>query len=143
MNEFVKRQMFPVVYVDTLPDVHLILRKISSRYENPMAALGIFMCIHKLIQWSYEEEWRVLYYTPPSMESIVNTSPISCKGELIDFAKPTKIILGVKIIKDHEDEIVKVATHEKIKITQMRVTLRGLEETPLNDVQGEIINANN
>jgi len=112
---FINR-LFPVFYVKQLPDT---LHKIAT--SSTFARMLDYQIIHKLLDWAYEKEWR-LVFDQSTFELRVN--PTTNK---VDFIKPSKILLGSEIDKMNEEIIRKKASSALIPVAKMSVTEYGFE----------------
>ena len=83
--------------------------------------------MHKLKDWEYEKEWRLLhdagswYYSPDDVPKEFYTS-----GKSIQFIRPSKIILGVRISEAHRAQIEKMASIANVPVVQAQQTEYGL-----------------
>ena len=115
--------LFPVKYVDKLPDgISLMKAQDELRME--------YFLMHKLRDWSYENEWRLIYnigfwYKDPSEVSY----EIWKKGASIYFALPSKVYLGAKISDFDEEQIRKWCSEHRIPVQKMKCTEYGLKAT--------------
>lgn len=115
--------LFPVKYVDKLPDgISLMKAQDELRME--------YFLMHKLRDWSYENEWRLIYnivfwYKDPSEVSY----EILKKGASIYFALPSKVYLGAKISDFDEEQIRKWCSEHRIPVQKMKCTEYGLKAT--------------
>lgn len=121
-----KNMLFPVYYVDKLPDV------VSMMMDevHPKHSLFEYIAMHKLKDWSYENEWRLLHgigswYDSP--EDVPNDYYKS--GKTIQFICPSKIIMGTQIRYSHRKKIEKMALLAGIPLVQARQTEYGLDVT--------------
>ena len=115
--------LFPVKYVDQLPDMTYML----AHRENPILAMPVFMTIHKLKDWAYENEWRMIYdagYWTRKGQPLPNGFEES--GVIIKFIKPSKVILGTDIDPELEKEITFCAKEQNIKVVKAKLTEYGL-----------------
>ncbi len=117
-------KLFPVYYVDRMPDItDRLLQK-----TNPEVRFMDYLAIHKLKDWSYENEWRLIYdvgswYLGP--EDV--PEDFWTHGKSIQFIRPTRIIMGMKISEKHERKIreyAKLAGIPAVKATQTEYGLR-------------------
>ena len=117
LNDCIKARLYPVVYVDVLPDIHQLFGDKVDKIDNSaMAILAQYVCIHKLLDWSYEEEWRMLQ----------TIDDCSGDGTHIAFPAPTGLILGCNISPANKERLLDVAEKNKTNISEMKVTSRGL-----------------
>lgn len=128
-NVYQLNRLFPVYYVDKLPDMAYLL----GNRENPSFTFFDALAIHKLKDWSYEDEWRLLYdpgawyYSPSDIPKEFWSS-----GKLINFMPPTKVLLGKNIDSIHEKTICKYADIYHIPVEKADFTNYGLEFNPLD-----------
>ena len=118
-DTYQRNSLFPVKYIDQLPDMTYML----AHRENPILAMPVFMTIHKLKDWSYENEWRMIYdvgywtrkgqHLPYGFEE---------SGVAIKFIKPSKVILGTDIDSEFEKEITICAKEQNIKVVKAKLT---------------------
>ena len=122
-NIYQKNMMFPVFYVDKLPDVVSMMLKNA----HPKFSLFEYITMHKLKDWNYEHEWRLIhnvgswYY---SCEDVPNDFYI--KGQSIQFIRPSKIIMGIQISDAHRVKLEEMATIANIPLVQAKQTEYGL-----------------
>ncbi len=125
-NILVLDSLFPVKYKEEFLDGIAYMMK----YEKDKTKMFHFfdrLAVQKLIDWEYEQEWRLilnmghLYYSPDEI-------PSECKekGQLYYFTKPSKVIMGCKIEAENEKEIRAICEKENIQVAKMRVTPYGL-----------------
>ena len=101
-NIYQKNKLFPVYYVDKMPDMtDRLLQNMHPEY-----GFMDYLSIHKLKDWSYENEWRLIYdvgswYSRP--EDI--PQDFWTNGKSIQFIRPSRIIMGMKISEEHEKKI--------------------------------------
>lgn len=123
-NHILKESLFPVIYVDKLPDFIYM----SSQKKLPEFSFFEYLAMHKLNDWSYEDEWRLILPTdflyPDTYKNATNPSS---NGKFIDFIKPSKIILGINIENSLESMLKEMAKNSNIKITKAKITCHGLE----------------
>lgn len=118
-----KNMLFPVYYVDMLPDVASMM----LRNTHPKFSLFEYIAMHKLKDWEYEKEWRLLhdagswYYSPDDVPEEFYTN-----GKSIQFIRPSKIILGVRISEAHRAQIEKMASIANVPVVQAQQTEYGL-----------------
>lgn len=119
-----KNRLFPVYYVEQLPDV---VSMISSK-ACPKHSLYEYLAMHKLNDWCYENEWRLIYdvgfwYNSPEdvPKGFFN------EGKAIQFIRPSKIIIGVKMNDALRTKIEEMASSANIPIIQAKQTDYGLD----------------
>jgi len=116
--------LFPVYYVDKMPDV----TKMFLHGKYPEFGLMEYLAIHKLQDWSYENEWRLIhdvgswYY---SNEDIPDEFWL--QGKSIQFIRPSKVILGMRISGEHEEMIRDYARIADIPVSKAEQTEYGLK----------------
>ena len=116
--------LFPIFYVNKLPDiVQMMLKK-----TNPKFSLWKYMAIHKLIDWSYEDEWRLLYDVGSwYMNSKDVPKEFWEKGKTVRFIQPSRIILGIAINEVYEKKIREIAQKANIPVVRALQTEYGLK----------------
>ena len=123
-NIYQINKLFPVYYVDKMPDMT------NRLLHKRRAELGLmeYLAIHKLKDWRYENEWRLIYdagswyFAPDDVPQDFWTH-----GKSISFIRPAKIIMGMKISKEHEKKIceyARLAGIPAIKATQTEYGLK-------------------
>lgn len=125
-NIYQKNMLFPVFYVQKLPDLTCNLMNSGK----PLFPIFEYIAMHKLKDWAYEEEWRLIhdvgswYFGPEDVpEDFYN------KGKPIQFIKPSKVILGTQISDKHKTEIIRIANIANISVLQAQQTEYGLKVT--------------
>ncbi|MBQ6863619.1 MAG: DUF2971 domain-containing protein [Clostridia bacterium] len=132
-NIYQKNMLFPVFYVEKLPDLT------SELIKNRKTEFLIFdyIAMHKLKDWAYEEEWRLIHNAGAWYSCLEDTpEDFYDKGKAIQFIKPSKIILGTQISDDHKSEIVQMANKANVPVLQSKQTEYGLriaDELPEKD----------
>ena len=120
---YIINRFFPVKYVSKLPDgTSLLAQDKTSRFS-----FMDYILIHKLSDWSYEAEWRLIFnagswfFSPDEVpkEFWENGAPIK-------FALPSKVFLGVKIEEKNENEIREWCDELGIPVEKMKCTEYGL-----------------
>lgn len=115
--------LYPVRYVERMPDVtNMLFRK-----EVPQFGFMEYLAMHKMIDWQYENEWRLIYdagswYFGP--EDIPND--FWTQGKKIQFILPSKIIMGMNISSKHEELIRKYARIADVPVIKAKQTEYGL-----------------
>ena len=116
--------LFPVYYVEKLPD----MTNLVAQKRNLRLRFFDFQSIHKLEDWSYEKEWRLLYNAGSWYYSLEEVPPEYWeKGKSIIFSCPTKIILGKNISDEHEKQIRRYAEMKNIPVVKAMCTEYGLD----------------
>lgn len=123
-NIYQTNKLFPVYYVDKMPDMtDRLLQK-----KHPEFGFMDYLSIHKLKDWSYENEWRLIYdagswyFGPEDIPEDFWTH-----GKSIPFIRPARIIMGMKISKEHEKKIreyAELAGVPTVKATQTEYGLK-------------------
>ena len=112
------------MYVNKLPDVtHMMINRVYPKFS-----LFDYIAMHKLSDWSYEDEWRLIY-DPNSWYLGPEDVPKDYwdKGKTTTFIRPSRIILGMKISKKHEDRIREIAQSVNIPVVKAILTEYGLK----------------
>lgn len=117
-NIYQINKLFPVYYVDKMPDMtDRLLQK-----NHPELEFMDYLAIHKLKDWRYENEWRLIYdagswyFGPEDIPQDFWTH-----GKSILFIRPARIIMGMKILEEHEKKIreyAEIAGIPAVKATQ-------------------------
>lgn len=116
-------KLFPVIYTEQLPDGILLLKEQKS--ANPM--LLEYFLMHKLMDWNYENEWRLIYDIKLWNNDFNKVSSgVSKNAVPVDFTLPSKVYLGAKISKNAENEIRKWCCEYSIPVQKMKCTDYGL-----------------
>lgn len=124
INIYHRKSMFPVNYVDKLPDVVSMLN--TKHYSRE--SFFEYMAINKLLDWKYEDEWRLVYCVNCGDNGLHTTRKQPWdKGLLIDFIKPSKIIMGFNMVDDDKYEIIKIAKEVSIPVYRSKITPYGLD----------------
>lgn len=122
-NIYQVNRLEPVFYVDQLPD----MTKIAIRKENSFFTWLDYPVIHKLNDWRYEKEWRLIYNVGSWYFGLEDVpKEYWDKGRTIQFMKPSKIILGMKISPEHEQKIRQYAEIAAIPVVKAQCTQYGL-----------------
>lgn len=123
-NIYQINRLFPVHYVDKIPDMtNRLLQNRQSEFR-----FMEYLTIHKLKDWRYENEWRLIYDAASwyfGQEDVPKDFWIY--GKNIPFIRPHRIIMGMKISKQHEKEIrefAKIAGIPAIKAIQTEYGLK-------------------
>lgn len=120
---YILNRLFPIKYSDKLPDGALLA---MQRKINESAFLDLFL-MHKLNDWSYESEWRLIL-NPGTWFNNLGEIPIDywTKGKIIKFSRPSKVFLGTRIKDSDEEEIRKWCKEHNIPVKKMKCTEYGL-----------------
>jgi len=120
---YIKNRFFPIFYTDKLPDGIL-----SLQHDEGLGPIMLdSLLIHKLNDWSYEREWR-LVFTAGSWYFGPEEVPKSFwdNGKNLNFIRPSKIYLGYKITNENESIIKDIAKRCEIPVERMSITPYGL-----------------
>lgn len=123
-NIYQLNKLFPVYYVDKMPDMtNRLLQKRRSEF-----GFMEYLAIHKLEDWRYENEWRLIYdagswyFGPEDVPEDFWTH-----GKSVPFIRPTRIIMGMKISEEHEKKIREYAGLAGISVIKATQTEYGLK----------------
>lgn len=122
---YIINRLFPVIYTKKLPDgVKLLIDKAAPKYHFMEHFL-----IHKLDDWRYEQEWRLIFDAGSWYYSL-NQVPEDywCNGKQIVFIKPSRIFLGVQVEEENEKKIREWGKQLGIPVLKMQCTEYGLRE---------------
>jgi len=117
-------KLFPVYYVDKMPDM---TNRLLQKRDTDFGFLE-YLAMHKFKDWGYEKEWRLIYdagswfYGPEDIPQDFWTH-----GKSIPFIRPARIIMGMKISEEHEKKIreyAELAGIPAIKATQTEYGLK-------------------
>lgn len=125
-NVYIINRLFPVYYTDVLPDM---LERSLGRGKLEFSILDYFL-IHKLKDWAYENEWRLIYNVGSwyfSYEKV--PKEFWTQGKKIKFIQPSRVLLGAKINKAYEKLIRDACGHYNIEVAKMQCTEYGLRES--------------
>jgi len=120
-SKLLKEHLFPIIYTDKLPD------KFLSPYRNLAFTFYYNILIHKLSDWSYEKEWRLLF-DASFLYNDLDAVPEDFweDGKKIKFIQPSKIYLGYKVSLENAKVIKEYARKANISIARMSITPYGL-----------------
>jgi ribosomal protein L30E len=123
-NVYQINKLFPVYYIDKMPDMtNRLLQK-----RHPEFGFIDYLTIHKLKDWGYENEWRLIYdagswyFGPEDIPQEYWTH-----GKVIPFVRPARVIMGMRISEKHEKKIreyAELAGIPAIKATQTEYGLK-------------------
>ena len=124
--------IFPAIYTKELPDVTGVMFGNQNFYS---VNIFEYLAFHKAHDWRYENEWRMIMY-PRYIYDKRDDVPLDFydKGVQIDFVKPSKVILGIRISQKHKKIILKMCNKAGIPVVQARDNHFSL------DVESEILN---
>ena len=115
-NDYLLKSCHEVRYFspDKYPDVTNILLNILK--SNPLDFMdSIFL--NKTDDWSYEEEWRLIFRNDPFFRSFIKKIN---SNYYIKLPKPRAIYLGVNISDENKKEIEKICKSREISLIQMK-----------------------
>lgn len=122
-NTYQYDSLFPVQYVDQLPDMTYML----AHREKTSLSMPVFLTLHKLKDWEYEHEWRMIYDAGYWMrKGQCLPDGFEKNGVAIKFIKPSKVILGTDIDSEIEREITSCAQEYDIRVVKAQLTEYGL-----------------
>ena len=87
-----------------------------------------YLLLHKLDDWQYEKEWRLIYdagFWYKSLEAIPNK--FYDEGKIVDFIRPSKIYLGYKVSEENEQFVREIGERCNIPVVKMQCTNYGLK----------------
>lgn len=110
LDDIKRRWLYPVTYsenvFDLTPHWLAMLEGIRS------VVWPMIVCTHKLAQWSYEKEWRIVM--PPE------TTPGT--PALYPLTKPSAVYLGARMAPDKQSRAVEIAHRRGIAVFKMEVS---------------------
>lgn len=123
-NIYQINKLFPVYYVDKIPDMT------NRLLHNRKSEFGFmeYLSMHKLKDWRYENEWRLIYdvgswyFGPEDVPKDFWTH-----GKSIQFIRPAKIVMGMRISEKHEKKICEYAELAGIPVIKAIQTEYGLK----------------
>ena len=124
-NIYIINRLFPVYYVEALPD--FVERSFGKR--KPEFSIMDYFLIHKLDDWAYENEWRLLYnagswyFNPDEVPE-----EFWKHGKKIKFIRPTRVLLGTNISEPYEKLVRNTCAQYHISAVKMKCTEYGLRE---------------
>lgn len=109
--------LYPVIYDDKRIDASQymacsFLRLNGIKLNNPDALSHIKCALHKAKLWEYEQEWRLLNYSP-SNDYNSRVSSI--------YYKPLAIYYGAKMQPDIKEQLHEIAQNKRIKEYEMYI----------------------
>ena len=125
---YMVNRLFPVFYGKTLPDI--LDQSLNLLRKKPPFGTMDFILIHKLADWSYEEEWRLIYNVG-SWYFSPNDVPEDFwdHGKKIFFLRPSRVLLGAKMKAEHEQLVCQMCDQYHIPTAKMNITNFGLKES--------------
>ena len=123
-------KLFPIIYVNKLPDaVQNGFAELHNPNSKPPFGIKDYVAFHKLVDWSYEQEWRLIFNIGDFYYSLKEVPrEYYSTGRIVNFARPSKIILGYHICEVAESKIRKAAEMFSIPVVKMIITQYGFEE---------------
>lgn len=122
-NAYFINRMFPVFYVRELPNGI----KLPAEGHFNREVSSDYLLLHKLIDWSYEKEWRLVYNASFWYDSLDEIPKSFCdEGKIIDFIRPSKIYLGYQVAEDKEEFVREIGQKQGIPVIKMQCTNYGL-----------------
>jgi len=110
LPEIAQRFLFPVIYSKTMFDTTKYFREwAATGLESLNTLFLILQSITKAEEWSYEQEWR-LVFNQGLMKSDQNYT----------LAKPARVYLGARINSDNKRAVADICNDRSIPVTQMR-----------------------
>lgn len=124
-NVYMLNRLFPVYYSAVLPD--MVERSIGK--VRPEFGIMDYFLIHKLEDWAYESEWRLIYNVG-SWYFGLNEVPEEfwTQGKKIQFIRPSRVLLGARISAEHEKLIRDTCGYYSITAVKMECSEYGLRE---------------
>lgn len=125
---YMVNRLFPVFYSPVLPD----MAEMSLDRKKPAFGIMDFFLLHKLSDWSYESEWRLIYNAGSWYPSHEQVPPeFWTSGKVIQFIRPSRVLLGAKINAEYETLVQNCCEHCHIPVSKMEYTEYGLERHPI------------
>ena len=130
--DHILRYLYPVYYVETLPDIIKDTLKQKDLLKNLRESWAVslvlhYPSIHKLIEWQYEKEWRLIMNIGFWRERLKIDDVFNYEnGVAMIFTKPSKVFLGYNISESNKDVIINVAQNSNVPIAKMEATYYGL-----------------
>ena len=129
-NAYFIERMLPVYYVKELPN------GVNLPIDNNinLVTSSDYLLLHKLDDWQYEKEWRLIYdagFWYKSLEAIPNK--FYDEGKIVDFIRPSKIYLGYKVSEENEQFVREIGERCNIPVVKMQCTNYGLKAEEESD----------
>ena len=119
----IREKLFPVLYVDQLPD----MMPLSATHSMPKKTPE-YLASHKLDDWEYEDEWRLLYTVADFCSDLKAVRPeMWSQGKSIEFVRPSRIIIGLSMPDASEIMLRNLAKRLGIAVSKATKTEAGLE----------------
>ena len=105
--------LYPMLYGEDRFDITKHIEMAAERrYPNPFIAIAA--ALYKSSSWEHEKEWRIVLPLGFGVESYNYQMPV-----------PSSVLLGARISKDSEDEIVQDARIAGISVRRVRLADTG------------------
>ena len=124
-------RIFPVCYVKKLPTATCFF---DEHRKDGFIGMFDYFAIHKLKDWEYEKEWRLvinLMHEGYSLEKVFET--LKGKGINHKFIKPSKVYIGIKTPDNLKEIICDLSKRYDVKALQMQCTEYGLQAVPITE----------
>ena len=124
-------RIFPVYYVDCLPTAAQFLEK---HRKDAFVGMFEYFAIHKLEDWSYEKEWRLvinLMHENHRLEEVFG--PLNGQGINYEFLRPSKVYIGAKAPEALRKIVRNLSRRYDVNILQMQYTEYGLQAIPITE----------
>lgn len=128
-NIYQRNRLFPVFYKYKMAD--MLRAVVSEKYSK--FHFFEFIAMHKTKYWSDENEWRLIY-NPSAWFKNMHDVPDEFleQGKNIYFARPSKLLLGMDIKKEHEKILRIAANSYGIPVQKAVLTAYGLTFSDAN-----------
>lgn len=129
-SEYIKSRLFPVFYVRKLPS----FVSLSQRKQMLPFMMTDYLAIHKLEDWKYEKEWRLVIvpghegYSEETMRK-----DMKGKGMAHKFSRPKKVYLGAKIDETKKKVVLNLCHKCGVDVMQMQCTEYGLQAVQITE----------
>jgi len=129
-SEYIKSRLFPVFYVRKLPS----FVSLSQRKQMLPFMMTDYLAIHKLEDWKYEKEWRLVIvpghegYSEETMRK-----DMKGKGMAHKFSRPKKVYLGAKIDETKKKDVLNLCHNCGVDVMQMQCTEYGLQAVQITE----------
>ena len=124
---FLQNCLFPVSYSEKMPDVFDPKLKMFDCFNK--ISLIYYVMFHKFSDWSYEDEWRLIYNLGlfvTDLESVPESDWDT--GKKLFFAYPSRVLMGPKICPEMENLVYQACDPLGIPVIRMKSTEYGLKE---------------
>lgn len=123
-HPYLRERLFPVIYTNQIPDI----LSMFAKHQYPKHTTFDYSAIHKLNDWSYEKEWRLILSTSIWKIGEHISDEFWEEGKITKIGIPRKIILGSKTEEEIAKIIYRFANQNNISVVKMKCTEFGLEE---------------